>query len=64
MGTKKIYRSRRNYMLAGICGGLGEYCTIDPTIIRLIVACSFLFAGAGGMLYLIAWLIIPLNPKG
>lgn len=60
---KKLYRSRNNYMLAGICGGLGEYFDIDPTIIRLIVAFSALIAGSGIILYLIAWIIIPLAPN-
>lgn len=63
MMEKKLYRSRNNYMLAGICGGLGEYFDIDPTIIRLIVAFSALIAGSGIILYLIAWIIIPLAPN-
>lgn len=58
---RKLYRSRKNYMLAGICGGLGEYFNIDPTIIRLIVAFSMLLGG-GVFVYLIAWIIIPLDP--
>lgn len=60
--TKKLYRSRKNYMLAGICGGLGEYFDIDPTIIRLAVAFT-IFLGGGILVYLIAWMIIPLEPE-
>ncbi len=63
MNQKKLYRSRNNYMVGGICGGLGEYFDIDPTIVRLLVAFSFLLAGSGLLLYLIAWLIIPLAPE-
>lgn len=59
---KKLYRSRRNYMIAGVCGGLGEYFNIDPVIMRLIVAATFLLGGSGLIIYLIAWFIIPLNP--
>ncbi|MBA2729025.1 MAG: PspC domain-containing protein [Parachlamydiaceae bacterium] len=60
---KKLFRSRRNYMVAGICGGLGEYFNIDPTIVRLIAAFSILLAGTGLLVYLIAWLVIPLDPN-
>lgn len=59
---KKLYRSRKNYMVAGICGGLGEYFQIDPTIIRLAVAFTFLLGGTGLLVYLVAWIIIPLEP--
>lgn len=60
---KKLYRSRKNYMIAGICGGLGEYFAIDPTIIRLIVAFTFALGGTGFIAYLIGWIIIPLEPE-
>lgn len=59
---KKLYRSRTNYMIAGICGGLGEYFSIDPTIIRLAFAFAMVLGGAGFLAYLIAWIIIPLEP--
>jgi phage shock protein PspC (stress-responsive transcriptional regulator) len=58
----KLYRSRKNYMIAGICGGLGEYFKIDPTIIRLIMVFSMMLAGTGLLIYLIAWIVIPLEP--
>jgi phage shock protein C len=60
---KKLYRSRNNRMIAGICGGLGEYFDMDPTFVRLVVACSVLLAGTGIFFYLLAWLIIPLSPR-
>lgn len=59
---KKLYRSRTNYMIAGVCGGLGEYFGIDPTIIRLGFALTLLLGGASLLVYLIAWIIVPLNP--
>ncbi|MBO4837369.1 MAG: PspC domain-containing protein [Clostridia bacterium] len=56
---KKITRSRNNRMIAGVCGGIGEYFNVDPTLIRLgFVALSFL-AGGGLMVYIIAAVIIP-----
>lgn len=60
---KKLYRSRKNSMVAGICGGLGEYFAIDPTIIRLIVAFTFALGGTGLIAYLVGWIIIPLEPE-
>ncbi len=59
MENKKLLRSE-NKKLCGVCGGLGEYFDIDPTIIRLAAAvCTFFTVGAGILLYLIAALIIP-----
>ena len=56
---KTLYRSSSKKMIAGVCGGIGEYFNIDPTLVRLgFVALSFL-AGGGLMAYLIAALIIP-----
>jgi len=49
-------------MLGGVCGGIGEYLDIDPTIIRLLWA-LFLLTGVGIIAYIIAWLIIPEKPK-
>ena len=61
MEPKKLYRSQTNCMIAGVCGGLGEFIGIDPTIIRLVwalVACS----GAGILAYFAAAIIIPQKP--
>ena len=54
---RKLYRSNNNNML---CGGLGEYLNIDPTIVRLIWA-IFICSGPGIIAYFIAALIIPMN---
>jgi len=62
--TKKLYRSGKNHMLGGVCGGIGEYFSIDPTLIRLLwVLLTICSIGAGILVYLIAWVIIPANPK-
>ena len=56
---KKLYRSNTNKMLAGVCGGIGEYFHADPTLVRLgFVALSFL-AGGGLLVYILAAIIIP-----
>lgn len=61
---KRLYRSSRNKIIAGICGGIGEYLGIDPVVVRLVwVIFTLLSFGAGIFAYLIAWMIIPRNPK-
>jgi phage shock protein PspC (stress-responsive transcriptional regulator) len=58
---KKLYRSKTNKMLAGVCGGLGEYANFDPTIVRLIAVLIGL-SGAGLVAYLVCAVIIPEKP--
>ena len=59
MENKKLYRSSTNYKLAGVCGGIGEYFAIDPTLVRLAwILCSVL-GGAGLLAYIIAALVMP-----
>jgi len=52
---RKLYRSRKQRLIAGVCGGLGEYFGIDPTLMRLIFIVAGLFSG--GLLVVIAYLI-------
>ncbi|PXV88347.1 phage shock protein C (PspC) family protein [Lachnotalea glycerini] len=58
MQPKKLYRSRTNRLICGVCGGLGEYMNVDPTIIRLLLA-LLCFTGTGIVAYIIAAIIIP-----
>ena len=60
---KKLYRSRTNKKLCGVCGGFAEYLEMDATIIRLILVLSVLFAGCGVIAYLVAALVIPNRPE-
>ena len=61
--TKRLYRSRKDRMLAGVCGGLATYMGVDPTIVRLIFVISvFVTFTTSLFLYLIFWLIIPEEP--
>ncbi|WP_048125962.1 MULTISPECIES: PspC domain-containing protein [unclassified Methanosarcina] len=58
---KKLYRSKKNRIIAGVCGGIGEYLDVDPTLIRLLwVFLSLQGIGIAG--YIIAWVIIPEEP--
>lgn len=62
MEEKRLLRSTTNRMICGVCGGIGEYFKIDPTIIRLIwVILSFCSAGSGLIVYILAAVIMPEN---
>lgn len=56
---KKIYRSSRNRIIAGVCGGLAEYLNIDPTIVRVLWVLFMCIGGSGILAYIICALIIP-----
>lgn len=59
---KRLYRSSDNKIIFGICGGIGEYFNIDPTLIRLVFLMMCFMLGGGFIVYLIAALIMPLRP--
>jgi phage shock protein PspC (stress-responsive transcriptional regulator) len=57
--NKKIYRSTVDKKIAGVCGGIAEYFSLDSTLIRAIWLILLLCAGTGLLAYLICWIIIP-----
>lgn len=57
--TKKLYRSRTDRKLAGVCAGLAEYFEVDPTIVRILFVLLALAGGPGLIFYIILALIIP-----
>lgn len=59
---KKLYRSREDRMIGGVCGGLGKYFSIDPTVIRILYLLFALTGGSGVFVYLILLLVIPEEP--
>lgn len=61
MEQKRLYRSDKNKVFAGICGGVGEYFDIDPSLVRLIWLLVVIFTGfaPGVLAYIIAMLVIP-----
>jgi phage shock protein C len=64
METKRLYRSRTDKMFAGVCGGLGQYLGMDPTLIRLIFALlAVIGVGSSIIVYLILMLVVPLAPE-
>ena len=56
---KKIYRSRGDRVIFGICGGIGEYLEVDPNVIRLLWVLFMFMGGAGVLAYIVAYFIIP-----
>ena len=57
--NKTLYRTEDDKMIGGVCGGLGRYFEIDPTIVRLLFALIFFGFGAGFMIYVLLWIIMP-----
>ena len=60
--TKKLFRSRREKMIAGVAGGLAEYFEIDPTLVRIIFIVSLFLGGTGILAYIILWIVVPEAP--
>ena len=60
---KKLTLSTRDRKIAGVCGGLGEYLGVDPTLIRVIWVLFALFVGSGVLAYIIAWILMPSRPE-
>lgn len=59
---KRLWRSRRDRKIAGICGGLGDYFQMDPVWIRILFVVFFFLGGSALLVYLLMWLLIPLEP--
>jgi len=60
--TRKLYRSKTDRKVAGVCGGLAQYFNIDATLIRVLFVVLAVFGGAGLVLYLALWIIVPKEP--
>ena len=57
--VKKLFRSRSNRVIGGVCGGIAQYLNIDPTVLRVITALLTFVMGMSLWVYLLAWIIIP-----
>ncbi len=62
MTSKRLYKSSTNRVICGVCGGLGEYFNVDPTIIRLLCVVLMCSAGTGVLAYIVAAIIMPEEP--
>ena len=60
-GAHRLTRSRTDRKIAGVCGGFAEYSGIDANIVRLVMVLLALLGGAGIVLYLVAWVIVPIE---
>jgi phage shock protein PspC (stress-responsive transcriptional regulator) len=62
---KRLYRSKNDRMMGGVCAGLGEHLDVDPTVIRLVWAViAVLSIGTGVLVYILAWILIPEEDTG
>jgi phage shock protein C len=61
--TRKLYRSRSNRQVAGVCGGLAQYFNLDATLIRILFVVLALLGGSGLLLYVAMWIIVPNEPS-
>lgn len=60
--SKRLYRSRTEKMLGGVCGGLAEYFDVDPVLVRILFVVAVFAGGSGFLAYIICWIIIPEQP--
>jgi phage shock protein C len=60
--TRKLYRSKTNRQLAGVCGGLAQYFNLDATLVRVLFILLAVLGGSGLVLYLAMWIIVPKEP--
>lgn len=59
---ERIYRSKSNRIIGGVCSGLGNYLNLDPVLVRIIFVVLTIFAGGGVLIYIILWIVIPEEP--
>jgi phage shock protein C len=65
MVSQRLYRSRAERMIAGVCGGVAQYFAIDPTLVRLFAVLSAIFSGGVVvLLYVVLWFVVPEEPLG
>lgn len=63
MEKKKLMRTQNDRVIGGVCGGIGNYLDVDPTIIRLVFVLLAFLGGNGVLIYLILLLVIPPEPN-
>jgi phage shock protein C len=59
--TRKLYRSKTDRMLGGVCGGLAQYFNLDVTLVRVLFV-ALTIMGPGALIYLAMWIIVPTEP--
>jgi phage shock protein C len=61
MENKRLFRSQKNSVIGGVCGGLGNYFDTDPIIFRALFVITFFAVGSGILVYIVLWIITPLE---
>lgn len=59
---KRLYRSRHDRMIGGVCGGLAQYFHMDPTVIRLLAVLGLVIAGGTFWAYIVMMIVVPEEP--
>lgn len=60
---KRLYRSKKDCLIAGVCGGLAEYFNVDSVVVRLIFVALMVTGGVGLGAYIILWIVVPEEGK-
>src|SRR5713101_8120893 len=63
ISSRRLYKSRHNRIIDGVCGGIAEYFGVDPTIVRILWVLISLLGGSGLVLYIVAMIVMPVNPE-
>jgi len=61
--VRRLYRSKEDKVIGGVCGGIADYFTVDPVWVRLIAILLLILDGIGFIAYIILWILVPENPK-
>ena len=61
--ARKLYRSRTNRVLLGVCGGLAEHFDWDPTLVRVLTVVSLFVSGVGLIAYIVMAIAVPVEPQ-
>src|SRR5437016_8787834 len=59
---RRLYKSRHNRIIDGVCGGVAEYFGVEPTVVRILWVLVSLLGGSGLILYIVAMIVMPVNP--
>lgn len=62
MEPKKLFRSKSNELIGGVCGGLAAYFNTDPILFRILFVVAFIFGGSGFLIYIVLWIAVPQEP--
>ena len=64
MQKQRLYRSTKDKMIAGVCGGLADFFGLDVSLVRLLAVIMALLGGHGVLVYIILWIVVPVQPAG